>query len=94
MVIIISLHLLICSPQAFFVYKCSTPGLAYLRFVTEIDSSLAETIAVKMENLQKTIANVQGRSLAFSSAVGRVYGGRGGVYKVMKKLIIEVPEYK
>ena len=77
MVIIISPHLLICSPQAFFVYKCSTPCLAYLRFVTKIDTSLAETIAVKMENLQKTIANVQGRSLAFSYTVGRAYGERG-----------------
>jgi len=77
MVIIISLHLQICSPQAFFVYNCSTPYLAYLRFVTEIGSSLAETIAVKMENLQKNIANVQGSSLAFSSTVGTAYGERG-----------------
>ena len=30
-----------------------------------------------MENLQKTIANVQGRSLAFSYTVGRAYGERG-----------------
>ena len=51
--------------------------MAYLRFVTKIDTSLAETIAVKMENLQKTIANVQGRSLAFSYTVGRAYGERG-----------------
>ena len=45
--------------------------------MTEIGSSLAETIAVKMGNLQKTIANVQGRSLAFSYTVGRAYGERG-----------------
>ena len=51
--------------------------LAYLRFVTEIGSSLAETIAVNMKNLQKTIANMQGWSLAFSSTVGRAYGERG-----------------
>ena len=50
--------------------------LAYLRFVKEIGFCLAETIAVKMENLQKTIADVQGWSLAFSSTVGRAYGER------------------
>ncbi len=50
--------------------------LAYLRFVKEIGFCLAETFAVKMENLQKTIADVQGRSFAFSYTAGTAYGER------------------
>ena len=63
-------------------------------FVTEIDSSLAETIAVNMENLQKTIANVQGRSLAFSYTVGRAYGERGNVENVKNFGRLRKEEYK
>lgn len=51
-----------------------------------------------MPSIKQIIAELlifmQGWSLAFGSTVGRVYEERGGVYKVMKKLIIEVPEYK